>query len=308
MKSKIDCIASYHLDYLTCGVARVNEKIKIINKLKVYHFSKVPKKSTPLLSIKFSEFNNTELIKLYSWSKYFKGNFDTFIHGFDGKKKEIEILKNSRRNIACNNEIAKKMTDIGFKNVISSCCPCSNLAKNLSPFNEGYKILSFGMAHKILTRKYNKLKNFFNDSCSKYSIRFSTAVHDGFDLEKSFLLTEQFISRAFGNKGMFLGMLSDDALIHYLKRSDFFATFFPNGYRENNTSVNTAFENKICVITNIDKYSPKWMVHGETFLDINKMKEFNLNKKRILQIANNGHKVYKENINWKNVISQLALL
>ena len=73
------------------------------------------------------------------------------------------------------------------------------------------------------------------------------------------------------------------------------------------TLVNTAFENKICVI-NIDKHSPEWMIHGETFLDINKIKNFNLSKKRILQIANNGHKVYKKNINWEKVMTQFTLL
>ena len=59
MKSKIDCIASYHLDYLTCGVARVNEKIKTINKLKVYHFLRYPKSL-----LLFYQLNLVNLIKL----------------------------------------------------------------------------------------------------------------------------------------------------------------------------------------------------------------------------------------------------
>lgn len=305
MKSKVNCIAAYHLDYLTCGVARVNKKISLISKLKIYYFTKVPKNSKPLLSIKFSEFKENDLNNLVKWSKKFKGKFDTYIHGMDRKKKEIIILKNARRNIACNNEIAEDMINLGLNNVISSCCPCSNLAKNLLPFQRGYKILSFGMAHKILENKYLKLLKFFKKSEIEFSLKFSTAIHDGFELDESFKSTEKFIEKVFGNKGMFLGMLSDDALIYYLKQSDFFVTFFPNGYRENNTSVNTAFENKVCVITNVDKNSPKWLVHGETFIDINRINKDHFSKNKILKIAKNGNKIYKKNVNWQNVLSQI---
>ena len=306
MKNKVNCIAAYHLDYLTCGVARANQKISLLAKIKVFHFTKVPKTSFPLLSIKFSEFSKNDIEKLVTWSKKFKGKFDTYIHGLDGKKKEIFILNNARKNIACNNEIANIMLKFGLNNVISSSCPCSNLAKNLLPFQKGYKILSFGMAHKIITNKYSKLNKFFQKKNINFSLKFSTAIHDGFDLDKSFRDTEKFIEKVFGNKGMFLGMLSDDAIINYLKQADFFATFFPNGYRENNSSVNTAFANKICVITNIDKNSPKWMIHGKTFLDINKLNKFEITRKKILKIAHNGNKMYKKNINWENVISQIT--
>lgn len=300
-KKQISCIASYHLDYLTCGVARVNEKISRLTKLPIFYFLDTPKGAFPLLSIKFNEFTKNDLHKLLIWSKKNKGSFDTFIHGMEFNSLENEILSYARRNIACNSEIFNLMNKLELPEVHTSCCPDSNLAENHLQIKKGFKILSFGMAHKILEEKYEILKNVFDRLHKNFHLNFSTAIHDGFDLEKSFISTEKFIKNKFKNRGIFLGMLSDDALLNHLLESDFFVTFFPNGYRENNTSINTAFANEICVITNVDHLSPKWLIHGHTFLDINKLEDFSFDPLEIKKIAYNGHIVYKKNINWEKV-------
>ncbi len=301
IEKKISCISSYHLDYLTCGVARFNEKVSRLTNLPVFYFLDVPKGSFPLLSIKFNEFTKDDLDKLLNWCEKNKGNFDTYIHGMENNSLENKILSFARRNIACNSEISILMNKLELNNVHTSCCPCSNLAENHLQIKDGFNILSFGMAHKILEEKYDTLKNVFDKLQKDFHLSFSTAIHDGFELEKSFLSTEKFIKNKFNKRGIFLGMLSDDAIINYLLESDFFVTFFPNGYRENNSSINTAFENKICVITNVDHLSPKWLVHGHTFLDINKLEDFSFDPLEINKIAYNGHLVYKENINWEIV-------
>jgi hypothetical protein len=50
--------------------------------------------------------------------------------------------------------------------------------------------------------------------------------------------------------------------------------FFPHGVRENNTTVLSAMSHGCAVITNVDGYSPDWMIHGESILDIDKMSSF----------------------------------
>jgi hypothetical protein len=50
--------------------------------------------------------------------------------------------------------------------------------------------------------------------------------------------------------------------------------FFPNGARENNNSVLSAMYLGTPVITNLDKWSPSWLKHGETVFDINRLEEF----------------------------------
>lgn len=302
-----DCIASYHLSYLTCGVARVNEKLHRLTGLPVVHFSKVLDDQKPLLSLKFNEFSSSDIEALGAWSEKFKGSFDTFVHGFDGYSHEVMILKNARRNIACNSEVAQIMRQTNCHNILVSSCPCSNLADCDNPVEATFNIMSFGMAHKFIVKRYEQLKLALIKNEIDYRVNFSTAVHDGFDLDESFLVTEKTVNEIFGNRGVFLGILSDNVLIQYLKNVDVFATFFTHGYRENNTSVNTAFEQGKCVITNIDELSPSWMVHGDTFLDIDKIGDVDFSKEFIADVAKRGLNAYRKNINWEKVILQIGV-
>jgi hypothetical protein len=50
--------------------------------------------------------------------------------------------------------------------------------------------------------------------------------------------------------------------------------FFPNGVRENNTTVMSAMAHGCAVISNLDELSPSWMKHGQTIFDINKLETF----------------------------------
>jgi hypothetical protein len=50
--------------------------------------------------------------------------------------------------------------------------------------------------------------------------------------------------------------------------------FFPNGVRENNTTVMSAMAHGCAVISNLDSLSPSWMKHGHNIFDINKLENF----------------------------------
>jgi hypothetical protein len=66
----------------------------------------------------------------------------------------------------------------------------------------------------------------------------------------------------------FLGNLSDVAVHNQLRTATFFAAFFPQGVRANNTTVAAAMETGAVVITNLDGHSPPEYVHMENVVDI----------------------------------------
>src|SRR6185436_17172488 len=65
------------------------------------------------------------------------------------------------------------------------------------------------------------------------------------------------LERLFGDSLIFLGILSDRAVAHYLATSTYVAQFFEHGVRENNTTVNAALDAGALVITNCDEPSPR---------------------------------------------------
>jgi hypothetical protein len=59
-----------------------------------------------------------------------------------------------------------------------------------------------------------------------------------------------------------------------MRASDALVAFFPHGVRENNTTVLSAMSHGCAVITNVDDYSPNWMVHNHSVFDINMLDHF----------------------------------
>src|SRR6185436_2211990 len=64
------------------------------------------------------------------------------------------------------------------------------------------------------------------------------------------------LERLFGDSLIFLGILSDRAVAHYLATCTYVAQFFDKGVRENNTTVQAALQAGAYVITNCDEQTP----------------------------------------------------
>jgi histidinol phosphatase-like PHP family hydrolase len=66
----------------------------------------------------------------------------------------------------------------------------------------------------------------------------------------------------------FMGHLSDVAVYNQLLDTTYFAAFFRDGVRANNTSVASALEHGAVVITNLDAHSPPELRHMDNVIDI----------------------------------------
>jgi hypothetical protein len=127
-------------------------------------------------------------------------------------------------------------------------------------------VFSFGMAHKIRTDMFRRLRDLLEALSRPYAVYVSAANHETTTLEDAREIFEE-MHELFPSL-YFLGNLSDVAVYNQLRQSTFFAAFFDKGVRANNTSVAAAMETGAVVITNLDELSPPEYVHLENVIDL----------------------------------------
>ncbi len=128
-------------------------------------------------------------------------------------------------------------------------------------------VFSFGMAHKIRTDLFERLRDLLDASGRSYAVYLSAANHETTKMSDAHLIFDE-LHEIFPSTLWFLGNLSDVGVYNYLRSSTFFATFFLGGVRANNGSVAAAMEKGAVVITNLDEHSPPEFVHLDNLIDI----------------------------------------
>jgi hypothetical protein len=224
---------------------------------------------SPLLSIKSDEFGDT--FPIFIDSIVSSGmNFSLFLHDFQGSHLETALATRAQSVIAANQVIAERLFSQGV-NATAAFCPGMPPLPRSSTAR--INVLTFGMAHKIRAASYQKLHQLLENSGETYQVRVSSALHEETHLEQALFTLSSDMYQLFGSSLTFLGFLSDELISQELSSATFFAAFFTNGARENNTSVMTAMAHGTPVITRLDQDSPPFMVHGKTVFDINQMQK-----------------------------------
>lgn len=252
----IDAVLSYHMKPATCGVAKFNHALaqqlgvpcRSIHGLASSH---------SLVSIKTSEMAE-------SWQHYMPmfSDYDLFLHDIPTSGREF--LQNPKRIYAANSVIADDLRPCR-PDVIEAWCP-STIAGN--PTRGTINVLTFGMAHKIQTARYEKLKTLLDGTGEDYTVSVSTAIHEGSPWDETALVGER-LRGIFGDRLRVLGYLADDALARELVSASAVALFFDPALRANNTTFWAACDAKQMVITNMDDHSPSVCAH-----DIDRMDEW----------------------------------
>ena len=276
-------IVSYHTNPYTCGVARFNQALAHslgIHVISVADFIVAPD-SFPLLSIKLEEIPDALAIKLLG--AVGKVKFDSLLHGIQGSDMESVLILNSRKLFVASAEQADQLRLVRA-DVIAVFAPGAPPAIPEALFD--LTLLTFGMAHKIRAGGYRKLGELLKSDKRSVQLEISTALHEGTSFSEEFFSIGSEISEAFAGNVRFLGFLSDVEVSSRLRRADALIAFFPNGVRENNTTVLSAMSHGCAVITNVDKYSPAWMEHGKSIFDINRLSKFPSTQE--IQVVRNG--------------------
>ncbi len=265
----IDCIAGYHLNPWTCGIAKFNTILARHLDLPVVGIRAVELGSfrRPLLSIKLSEFSASDAADLDMWSQAHPGQFELFFHAFDGTDVENRLLTSGGRVYCGNRELFEKLRP-ARPDLQELFCPGTIL--NPARFQKTeLSVFTFGMAHKIRVPLYRRLRDLLEATGKTYSVFVSTALHENTSFDGSFVVRFEELQAIFNGQVYFMGYLSDTAVFNHLMDCTFLAAFFENGLRANNTTVNAAMECGCAVITNLDEFSPKGLAHNKNVIDIN---------------------------------------
>lgn len=309
LKEKIGCVAGYHMNPHTCGVAKFNAIIaEAANVPHLYLFDeKVFEHPNPFFSFKVSEMSNADIEEFEAWVTKSPKNkpFSLFLHDFSDSFAEIEMVKRASMTYCGNKEIYEKLKAV-TANVKQLWSPGTlRLNQMHLPKEDCLQLFTFGMAHKLRASYYYKLKEHLDQTGRPYLLNISTALHEGtsFDtmLESAFVDLHQI----FQDRVRFLGYLSDAALYQYLSKSDYFVAFFQKGVRHNNSSVNMAMELGKPVISNLDSYSPSHFIHNENILDIERLETLPTTKDRLEQIGSKAQVAVKQ-FSWNSFFSEIV--
>lgn len=303
-----DCVVTYHQNPLTCGVAKFNHIMAArlgLPLLGIFDPALAGYKA-PLLSIKCSEFADQDLSRLHGLVQRMEPDVSPylFLHGFENTLTEFELVSRAAKIYCGNREIYERLKD--YAEAAGALWSPSTLRTSAVAADVGeISIFSFGMAHKLQAQHYFSLRDLLDASGKDYTIFLSAALHDGTSFEDAFSISFDQLRTVFDDNIRFLGFLSDDAVVEYMRRAMFFTAFFQRGVRENNSSVIAAMEQGCVVITNLDENSPNFCTHGRTLLDIQQLSELPLDKSYLSTLSDNARTAVAD-LGWDSLLARMG--
>ncbi|MBA3271624.1 MAG: hypothetical protein H0T71_14060 [Acidobacteria bacterium] len=300
----IDCIAGYHLNPWTCGIAKFNQILARQLDLPVVGILELPATSRrrPLLSLKLSEFEPEHVHLLDDWAAHRVGQYEVFLHAVDGTPVEHRLIANAAKVFCGNRELHANLEGLR-PDIIELFCPGTILTPHrVQPTD--LEVFTFGMAHKIRVEYYRKLRDLLEATRQSYKIFVSTALHEGTSFDESFIVRFEELQELFSGRVYFMGYLSDTAVYNHLMDATFLAAFFEKGLRANNTTVNAAMECGCAVLTNLDEYSPVGYDHLQTVLDINQCEQLP-SVDTLSRIGQAAREIAHGRYGWDSLVAQL---
>jgi hypothetical protein len=299
-----DCIAGYHLNPWTCGIAKFNTILARHMSLPVVGIGspQLSQYPAPLLSVKISEFTVEDARLLDEWAAAHRGGYELFLHAFDGTPIEQRLITGAARVYIGNRELSSELASLR-PDAIELFCPGTLL--NPQRFQRSdLSVFTFGMAHKIRVPLYRRLRDLLEATGQSYSVYVSTALHENTSFDEAFVVRFEELQAIFNGQVYFMGYLSDTAVFNQLVDCTFLAAFFEKGLRANNTSVNAAMECGCAVITNLDGYSPRGLVHMKNVIDINacdRLPDF----EQTAAIGRAAREIAHADYGWDQLVAQL---
>ena len=300
----IDCIAGYHLNPWTCGIAKFNAILAKHLDVEVVGIRAVELGSyeRPLLSLKLSEFSPQDAADLDLWASAHLGRFEVFLHAFDGTAVEQRLVAAAARVYVGNTELFWQLSPLR-PDVHELFCPGTIL--NPQRFmTTDISVFTFGMAHKIRVPLYRRLQGLLEATGLSYSVYVSTALHENTSFDGSFVVTFEELQSIFNGQVYFMGYLSDTAVFNHLLDNTYLAAFFEKGLRANNTTVNAAMECGCTVITNLDEHSPAGLSHMKNVVDIHQCDKLPT-REESERIGRAAREAALGDYGWDRLVSQL---
>jgi len=265
-----DAVVTHHRDGFRSGVARFNELLAERLGVPLQGLDGLADAvGRPLLSFKVSELGEDERA-VAAYVEQGGAEWELFLHEYRDLPLERDLVAGARRVHCGNGEI---LAAVGGAAAWAQVVWTPGLILDDRPFRPAeISVFSFGMAHKIRVDTFRRLRELLEASGSTYAVFVSAANHETASLRDSEAVFRE-MHDLFPNELYFLGNLSDVAVHNQLVSATFFAAFFEQGLRANNTSVASALERGAVVITNLDEHSPPEYVHMDNVIDIERCDE-----------------------------------
>ena len=301
---KYKYIVSYHTNTWGCGIARFNELLAAELKSEVMSFaemSAVEPLEKILISISLKEFSEKDKIEFQKLLRKLQHqiNYDLLLHSLEESDLEKLIISKSNKIFSLNEEISYKLQklDISSSTLFTPSLFASKISeKELD--KKSFKLITFGMAHKIELELIDKLIKNVKNSGLYPRIYLSTAIHVGEQPLDNLNKVIQEIEEKLNIEINFLGFLSDSALAKSIQESNALFRFFNPAVRANSTSIMAGMSLGVPTFTNTDKFSPKWLNHNHNYFDVSKL-DGNLTAELLSSVAKNGKIDYESNASWK---------
>tara|TARA_Y100000588_G_scaffold279738_1_gene296632 strand:- start:1014 stop:1961 length:948 start_codon:yes stop_codon:yes gene_type:complete len=306
----VDGVVGYHLNPLTCGVAKFN--VMLARHLEVQIFGLFDNRAAalrrPLLSVKISEFAEADaealasLVETAPW----RDHFALFLHEWTETPTEQLLLSLAEVVFCGNDELVASLRNRRAA-VEKLWCP-STLLEPQRFASDGISVFAFGMAHKVRPELHRTFQALLEKTGRPYSVYLSTALHEGTAFDESFTAVFEELKKIYGNKIYFLGYLSDTAVYNYLLDTTFFTAFFEKGVRANNTTVNAAMDCGAVVVTNLDEYSPEVFGHMHNVIDINRCDGLPVSPDILGSLAGNARATASTAMGWDSLVARIKML
>ena len=295
-----DAVVSHHMNPFRSGVARFNELLAEHLGVPFASLRDAREFERPLLSFKVSELEAGDEADVEAgidaWPAY-----DLFLHELAGTPLEQRLIDGAGRVLCGNRELANRLGK-AHGNVETLWTPGLIIEQGRIAPTET-RVFTFGMAHKIRTDMFERLRDLLERSGRSYAIHVSAANHETASLRDAELVFDE-MHDLFPERMYFLGNLSDLAIVRELQEATFFAAFFNGGVRANNTSVASAMERGAVVITNLDEGSPEHLRHMENVIDIEQTSELPFDPLALRSISVNAMQSAKE-FSWDRLVERL---
>jgi hypothetical protein len=261
----IDAVVSDHMNPHRSGVARFNELLAERLGVPFVSLREADETAMPLLSFKVSELDADARVTLRAaqpaWSAH-----ELFLHELCGEEIERALIASARRVLAGNDAISADLE--GAHGRVETLWTPGLIVEQGRIAPTEVRIFTFGMAHKIRTETFRRLRDLLEAGGRSYSVHVSAANHETATLRDAQLVFEE-MRAIFPDRMYFKGHLSDLAIVDELTSATFYAAFFVDGVRATNTSVASAMERGAVVVTNLDDRSPRELRHMDNVIDIN---------------------------------------
>jgi hypothetical protein len=307
MAPKLDGVVSDHMNPFGSGVARFNQMLATALDVPWLSLrdSAVDSLDAPLVSLKAAQLGDSDRHRLVALAEGYARRgaaMRLFLHEYAGLPLEDDLIRQADTVYCGNREIRARIEGHGAQ-LVEAWAP--GLIADQRRFEPSeLSVFSFGMAHKLRTEMFAKLRELLDASGCSYSVRISNATHETSSIEDEQLVFEE-IRRVFPRRLYFVGHLSDVAVYNELLEATFFATFFENGARANNTSLASAMEHGAVVITNLDEHSPPEFVHMHNLVDVSRCEALPTDVLTLRRISVNAMETARER-SWERLVDVMA--